>query len=353
MFKRTPYTVQHPSLSAGNISGSEAHEETMAYTICVSYHLSDRGRREALKAGLEPTGSQTFYLNPESEGYGAFADLVDLEKAHEDYIEGLLLKIIPHTVGEPFGYKVTEVWEDVPWEPIDWKIEESPVPETTMVFDAPMTVLELADAESKHLLKKRLTLQRVERELANKQTELKASQNAAIEKRLVDAASWLKANKKWSEVTQVSTLEHIVSRGGNPDQGDRDESPFTRAIEAVALQEAMIEAKKWIAHKGSRRLNLIVEENLLHTSMNAYREERISKDFPKWSFVKKAIPRWRQTAPLNPTEEALDKLLTARKDFAEATLVWDRENKEAVILAEFLGKQVTYNLSSYADDIPF
>jgi len=329
----------------------------MAYAIRVTYRLSDRGRREAMKAGLEPNELQTQFLTPDTEGYGTFADFVDLDAAASEWDEeaGEVFWFIPYTVGEPFGYSVSGPDTGNPDDYL-WLISPTPIGGTEISFDKLMTPAELAEAESKHQVNRRLAYQKTEEQMEGRRQKFDAAIAERVARKQQEIQAWLELNSKWNKLPQVIRLERASKEWGDTyTYWDEDEvmELFGKAIEAVVLQEAYVEAKEWIPVHGSRRIKLILGENMLHTSMNVYREERIAKEFPSWSFLKKPIPAHQLTVPLNPTEEILEKLVSARKHFPSAKLFWDKDAKEPLILAEFLDKPVSYSLSAYDDDIPF
>lgn len=331
----------------------------MAVVFNIQYRLSGRGKREALKAGLDPTEIQSYRLSPGDPYYNGFADLVDIEKIYEDDEQW---QWVDHFVGAPYGYKVM-VWdlESPDWEPpFKTHIKEWEDPATQVVFDSPMSIEELLNFEKKHHVVKQAAREAAERELARQLESEKQSLVESMANRRKEATQWLEENAQWSQLVQCNALAAAIESGSDIGYEFEEASVWRRAIDAVALANEIREAGPWIKAHGSKRLKQILKENLLATSMSVYRDERLETEHPGWEWMPKSMPRLDD--PRNPTEALLDRLETARLDFPDCKLRWNRHAKCGVITATFLGKPVTMKepvparqpVGSFPDDdIPF
>lgn len=101
------------------------------------------------------------------------------------------------------------------------------------------------------------------------------------------------------------------------------------------------EAKRWISQHGSRRMKLCVEQGFLERSLSLYIDERLNLELPNWS--RHALRNdVRLEAPINPFEDDLVALKTARRQIPEANLYFDRDARTCYILAGFHGKIIRF-----------
>ena len=327
----------------------------MAVSFFISYRLSARGKREAIKAGLDPNEVQSYHLSPGEPFYNGFADLIDLDKIQNDEEMG---QWVSHLVGAPFGYKV-KVW-DFDSTDDETVIEEWENPSTQVFFDRPMDISDLLEFEQTHQAKKGSAREHAEKELEQQlEKERKAAQDMGAKIR-AEALQWLEDNAHWGQLEAYKNLASALDSGADIGFKWSEGGLWRRAQDSVALAAEVKEAAPWIKNHGSKRLKQILKENLLVTSMTVYRDERLEAEHPGWEWVRKSLSRLED--PRNPTEALLDLLETARLDFPDCKLRWDREAKNGVILAAFLGKQVRMKdpvpakqpVSSFPDDdIPF
>ncbi len=115
-----------------------------------------------------------------------------------------------------------------------------------------------------------------------------------------------------------------------------------------ARKKELAEATAWVADNGSLRLRKALQAGLLHTSLGAYRDERLAKERPGWS--------WRRQGEefknaINPSEEALDALLKAKTVDQRASLMFRPESQEPVVVCWFLGRGIYLPVS--APEEPF
>ena len=335
----------------------------MAYLIRVSYWLSERGRREALKAGLEPEEVQQFWLKPNEPGFNEFAELVDVN--HSELLPGLpnIIKMfqgsgaerfIPIHIGEAYGFRLDEgVAKSTP------SIVNAPDHSTQVIFDAPQSLQQLLAFERKRQAVKRKAYQSVQKQLEI--LEAKIQQNQLDQERFAEeqfqlrfqfASQWLQKWKKYHHLPAVKSLSSAIAAGKDPGIGGFDKNSLMhKAADAVRASQEHQRAKRWIERQGSRRLKLILSEGFLPTSMNIYREERLASDYPNWEFPKVSLPTLEK--PRNPSEEALECLLKAREDFPSAKLLWAPEQKFLLIVAQYMGRQIIYSGLSNNLGIPF
>lgn len=322
----------------------------MAISFLINYHLSARGKREALKAGLDPTDVRSYQLDPGDPCYEGFADLVDISSIEENEFAG---QYISHTVGAAYGFKVF-IWDfdSSGLDFFDTHLKEVADPATQVYFDHPMGIEELLKFDQSHQAKKLEARHAAEQILAKQLERERLSELDSEAKNRAAAMQWLEDNAHWGQLQNYKVLKSALEKGEDIGSRFTEGSHWRRAIDTVSLHTEMKEAVPWIKNHGSKRLKRILKENLLHTSMSVYRDERLSAEHPNWEWLRKYL--YRLEEPRNPTEGMLDRLDEARLDFPDCKLQWDRDSKTSVILATFLGKQVRYKQPAYSDDdIPF
>ena len=119
----------------------------------------------------------------------------------------------------------------------------------------------------------------------------------------------------------------------------------------TAKQKARGEIEAWIRERGSDRLRMILEEDLLDDSMAVYRDERLAVELPGWEWDADGANREIR----NPSMEALQALREAREEIGEKVedlelgYLWFEPEEEdydatghgvVTLQAEFLGRDV-------------
>jgi hypothetical protein len=131
-------------------------------------------------------------------------------------------------------------------------------------------------------------------------------------------------------ISWASRLTSMIEKGAQAISHVEDE-----VTKQSAKRDELAEAREWIEVNGSTRLRKIVDAGLLSASLAVYRTERIELERPGW-FV------WEPEAlrnVINPSEAQVDALQFARRDDAEAKLVWS-PTYGRLVLASFLGRQI-------------
>jgi hypothetical protein len=322
-------------------------ERTYMVRIDLSYHLSERGRREAIKVGHPHQAIHYYALRPGDWLHSDFVEFIDLDKVAEDLEVGE--DYVDYRVGAPFGFRVEEDLGEV-------EIKEYEDPTTAILFDSPMELEALLAAEVQHQAMREAALKIAGKELVRLKSEQDLRLNKYMREQSALAFKWVEDNAHWASIPAVQRLKKLIdSKKDEKNNFILDDELVRKAKEAVAFAEDLQEASTWVKNSGTKRLKQILKEGLLSSSMTLYRDERLAKEHPDWEWVKKPYPVYKLEDPRNPSELMLDAVEKARLDFSDAKLRWDKDEKETVILAAFLKRQVRFKVpvSSYEDDIPF
>lgn len=313
--------------------------------IDLSYHLSERGRREAIKVGHPHQAIHYYTLRPEEPFHADFAEFIDLDKVGEDR-DGE--DFVDYRVGAPYGFKVEEDFGE-------YRITEIENPDTLKLFDSPMELWTLLEYEIKHREAREAALKSAKEELAQAQEAADKQMDLYYQEQSRLAIKWMEDNAHWASLPAVQNLKKEIETKKTREPLFIQPELVRKAQEAVTFAEDLQEASAWVKSNGSKRLTQILKEGLLGSSMTLYRDERLSREHPNWEWVKKPYPSYRLEDPRNPSELLLDSVDKARLDFSDAKLRWDKEQKETIILATFMKRQVRYKVAASFpdDDIPF
>ena len=314
--------------------------------IDLSYHVSERGRREAIKVGHAHQAIHYYTLRPEEPFHADFAEFVDLDKVYED--PETREDFVDYQVGAPYGFFVDDCFDH-------YEIKELENPETLKFFDSPMELWSLLEFEIQHRAARESALNSAKEELAQVQEAEEKRMWKYHEERSLEAVKWMEDHAHWASLPAVQRLKKEIENKKSKGVILLDQDLIKKAQEAVAFAEDLQEASAWVKSSGSKRLTQILKEGLLGSSMTLYRDERLSKEHTNWEWVKKPYPSHRLEDPRNPSELLLDCVDKARLDFSDAKLRWDKEQKETIILATFMKRQVRYKVPTTFpdDDIPF
>jgi hypothetical protein len=123
---------------------------------------------------------------------------------------------------------------------------------------------------------------------------------------------------------------------------DAIDEPESRLDKERVKRVELADAEKWVAKYGSPRLKKGLEVGVLHSSMGAYRDERLAAERPRWSWE-----RDRKTFKdiVNPEESHIDALIRARKVDPDAKLVFSPTDGP-MLLSSFLGRYISLSAES-------
>lgn len=123
------------------------------------------------------------------------------------------------------------------------------------------------------------------------------------------------------------------------------------AFDRRAKEKAQREAEEWVPEHGSSRLRKAMSLGLLDSSMTVYRDERLQKEHPGWTWMRPTGGKLRSI--LNPQEPDLDLLIEARKWDPSAMLQWyspsEIDKGHPVVVARFLGRRIMGNAAQVAE----
>jgi hypothetical protein len=351
-------------------------------------YLSEAGRRDAARQGVQTARRAVHHLDPDDEYWEEFFALEPVLLYQGD-LDGVDVNRNPVVaaeivVGSPIRYSIQPIepapgssyaaWEELLLETEVWRRPSVEIiygsNEDVGELDRYLSVSELLDYEDK--LREGAGRSDAEGQLRTVLSSWRRWVKTKGAKHVADLAgliSQLLADRDlpWEDKKQLKAKTTEFRRFTEQiDLADTDDRAMSRIMDMVspayeAAGEAaaavnrrkeqraeLEEAKSWVQEHGSARLRKALAAELLSSAMGAYRDERLAYEHPggEWSWV----PRNLELKNIvNPSEEALDALLMVQQRDADARLRFKAETRTPVITSTFLGRQIYALASSVLD----
>jgi hypothetical protein len=316
--------------------------------------LSPRGKRDALRQGIEPSDDLRYEVEP---GHALWPRIVDLDPALDQWEIALPLnrRWDINITGEPRFERLASdgsgiaLW-DYPTAELAWGRSQP--------LDEHPGLERLLDMEETHR--------------AQAARALQAAENDLDESRRVEWRVWFAEfiSDCWSRQAKFEEFVRSLTRPpasipeldffracveeAHPsahDAGVQAAQLFQALLnlngrlstlkmnrEAIKRKKALVEeATAWAVEHGSSRLQKAVAAGLVDSSLGVYRDERLAFDHPGWHWIEdEKLSRLK--AINNPSECALDALLDARAWDPEARMHW--LDRGPVVVATFIDRWI-------------
>lgn len=166
----------------------------------------------------------------------------------------------------------------------------------------------------------RITARRNQEEEAEREKEERAARREAglvadlalpVDKRVQNTwGTWEVDHYPTDDGRFSAWAEEAQAEADRRNERDKKKKEAKEAEEAARRAAEQTEIEAWIRYRGSDRLRMILDEDLLDDSMAVYRDERLAVELPGWSWNEGGKGRYIR----NPSLSSIQALRDARKD---------------------------------------